>query len=365
MSDFGQLLEKIDAEAFVEDLGCDTRSSHGQSGRQINVKECPRCHGNKWKVFLNADTGLGNCFHGSCVGEAGFSLYTFALNVLGNKREVMKLIELHAGKTGWRPKRKAKKAVSVDEDWESQSLMIPTSCSLPFKNSVGTYLKKRGFENETVALLKWRYCLRGKFSYKTDNGFKNQDFSKRILIPVFDLDGDLVSFQGRDITGESSRKYMFPSGLPSTALFLYNGNNAVGAEHVVINEGALDVAATIQAFSRDENLKSVIPIGTFGKVLSDGNREGNDQLGALMTLKTLGLKIVTLMWDSEPKTIRDMCKAAKKLTPYGFKVRIALLPSGCDPNEAKEHEVRSAHRNAVDVTNKLNLARFMCNLPTA
>ena len=356
MTEFSELIESIDPEDFVSDLGCEYRKTHGRSGQQLNIKECPRCGGASWKVFLNAETGLGNCFHGACVGQPGFSLYSFAFNTLKSKYDTMKLIEAHAGKMGWRPKAKHK--VEQERDWGEESLRIPKSIELPYKGKVLKYLSDRGFTKETVEYFQLRYCSKGSYAYRTDKGFRDQDYSGRILIPIFDLSGNLVSFQGRDITGRAEKKYLFPPGLPGTSFYLYNGHNAVGRESIVINEGVFDVAAVYQAFIEDPSLRDITAIGTFGKVLSMGRKDGMDQLGALMSLKVQGLKNICMMWDSEPSTIRSMIGTAEKLSGYGFNTTVALLPPGCDPNEASALEVRSAYRRAVNVSRKSDLLKF-------
>lgn len=361
LTDFGELLDNVDPESFVDDLGVDYRRTTGRSGDQINIRECPRCGGNDWKVFLNGESGLGNCFHGSCVGEPGYNLFTFANSLLKSKKEAYALLKTHAGRMGWRPKKKPKKEL-CNEIVTTNDLALPKSVALPYKNSVGKYLKNRGFLSETVSHFQWRFSQRGAFSYISDKQTRQQSYDRRIIIPIHDLEGKLVTFQGRDISGEAEKKYLFPIGLPGTSLYLYNGHNAVGAKEIVINEGALDVAATHQAFSEDPSLKSVIPVGTFGKVISMGRQTGEDQLGALIILKEKGLQKITMMWDSERKTLKDTAKAAFMLKKYGFKVSIATLPKGMDPNEAQPIEVRTAFKKAEPIDGKLQYMRFLSRI---
>lgn len=354
------ILNQVDPELVIDDLGSDYRRQTGRSGEQLNIKECPRCGGNSWKVFLNAETGLGNCFHGSCVGQPGFNLFSFARHSLGSPKAAMELLEAHAGRMGWRPKRKRKDEPQVIETW-NEEIQLPRSVALPYRNSIGNYLKGRGFKRETVEYFHWRFSQDGMYGYASENAMRYQSYARRILIPIFDLSGKLVTFQGRDITGIAEKKYLFPPGLPGTSLYLYNGHNAVGAEEIIVNEGALDVAATYQAFQEDPLLRDVPVVGTFGKVVSMGRQKGDDQLGALLTLKERGLRRITMMWDSEPKTLRDAAAAAHKLSQYGFDARVAILPPGMDPNEAKPVEVREAYRGAVTMNTKIDHLRFLAS----
>ena len=89
---------------------------------------------------------------------------------------------------------------------------------------------------------------------KEDGDVWYQDFSSRVIIPVYDLRGNLVTFQGRDITGKSDRKYLFPVGLPSTGRFLFNGHVAFnGCREILIGEGAFDVMAQQKAIDAINN----------------------------------------------------------------------------------------------------------------
>lgn len=352
-----EILEAVNPEEFFDYLGVNYRLTTGKSGTQMQVKECPRCHGNKWKVYINAETGIGNCFHGTCVGEPGFNLFSFAANQLGGGKEAYKELAEFAKECGWRPK-KPKKLVNVEQNATTVSVTLPESIALPQGNKNHPYLINRGFTLETTAHFDWRFCKKGRFDYVNHEG-KNcwQLYDDRIIIPIYDLDGNLVTFQGRDITGKAEKKYLFPAGLPGTAKFLYNGHNAVGVEEIVINEGALDVAATYQALKEDLSLTHVVPVGTFGKSLTMSNQDSEDQLSALFRLKEAGLKVITLMWDTERKTLLDAATTCEKLISLGFVVRLATLPLGKDPNEATPQEVRNAYYNAM-VMNKARLLRY-------
>jgi DNA primase len=162
-------------------------------------------------------------------------------------------------------------------------------------------------------------------------GFQN--FRRRVLIPVYDLDGVLVSFQGRDITGSAEQKYLFPIGYAVTGSHLYNGHNVSGTTRIVVGEGAFDVAAIKVAFDADPALRDVVAVGTFGKHLSFG--EPGSQLEKFRRLKDeRGID----RGDARCGTAR-CARPTTRSTPrsccagIGFKVRIAMLPPEKDPNE--------------------------------
>lgn len=339
-------LDELDMTSWLDWMGIDYRRTTGSHGVQLNLRECPVCGGSKWKVYINEETGLGNCFHGDC--EMKFNKFKFIKATLKAKgfREVMENIDSYLEIHGWKPKEKVE--VAPNPFPETKRFNLPNFIPLPVDGRNLTYLTKRGITQEATAYFGLGFCKDGYFQYqKPDGNVAYKDFSMRIIIPIKDLNGELATFQGRDITGTSDKKYLFPSGIRSTGSLLYNGQNAVGAEQIVLNEGVFDVIACWQAFRQDKGMRDIVPVGTFGKHLSGGDSES--QIAQLLKLKERGLKVVTFMWDGESRAILDACKAAKELKRYGFVVRIAILP-GKDPNELPPAIVRKAYWEAETVT---------------
>ncbi|CDT53980.1 DNA primase catalytic core, N-terminal domain protein [Vibrio coralliirubri] len=354
-SELKEMLEQVDVEDFLSHLGVDMRIAQGSSGVQANIKECPRCGGNSWKVYLGIDTGLGNCFHGSCVGEPGFNLFTFAKHLLGNGKAAYQELEKYIELTGWIPVKKKARATNLQT-----SVKLPKSFPLPIKGKNLKYLSDRNISLEVTEYLGLRFCKSGRFDYTLFEKDRYQVYDNRIIIPIFDMTGDLVTFQGRDITNRSDKKYLFPPGLAGTGKYLYNAHNVIGLESIVIAEGAFDVAAVIMAFEDDSTLNSVGVVGSFGKSLSTDGEKGC-QLTQLFDLKQKGLRTVTFMWDGEPSAIKAACKQALHLRSFGFDVRLARLPDGKDPNEISKDEVRLAFYRSEPV-NSLTMAKIRLNL---
>ncbi|MET2951237.1 toprim domain-containing protein [Vibrio owensii] len=341
-----ELLEQVDVEDFLSHLGIDMRITHGSSGVQANIKECPRCGGTGWKVYIGLDNGmgLGNCFHGSCVGEPGYNIFTFTKHLLGSGTAAFKEIETYLEVSGWAPRKRRTREVNLET-----KVAIPSSYPLPIKGKNLRYLTEREITAEIAEYLGWRYCKRGRFDYILDGKNRYQIYDNRVIIPVFDLSGDLVTFQGRDITQLADKKYLFPPGLAGTGKFLYNGHNVVGVESIVIAEGAFDVAAVLLAFEEDQSLQEVGVVGSFGKTLSMKGTKGC-QLTQLLELKQNGLKNITIMWDGESSALNAACKVALEVKGFGFNVRVAKLPKDKDPNEVSKEEVRLAYYRSESVT---------------
>lgn len=339
----GELSEAIDLEFYLERESLAYKTSRGRSGEQLNVRACPLCADEKSKVYLNAESGVGNCF--AC-GEK-FSKLGFIHAYLGHTEAQWALTFRHVEEAlkdqGWRPRRTV--AVCVDET----AIEIPISISLPTsEGETLVYLRDRGIDDELTRYFGLRYCEDAWWNYVKDDGSRGgQHFGGRVIIPVYDLDGALVTFQGRDITGTAERKYLFPSGLPGTGRFLYNGQNACGARRAVMGEGSFDVFGLQIACNSVQDLRDVIPLGSFGKSLSYGDSTGNDQLGRFLKLKHQGLEEVIICWDGTADALQAAVDAAKLLDGIGLKARIALMPAGKDPNEVGAEVTVAALRGAA------------------
>lgn len=345
------ILEAVEVSEFLDSEGLDYRLASGSSGEQLNVKECPCCGNSRWKVYLNAETGLGNCF----VCDEKFNFWKFIAAVLGTTDGALirrRLSQL-AKEIGYRPKKKIEVAADFDE------AVLPLSLALPDKEGRNAvYLEKRGITGEYSRRFGLRWCRYGYHEYTYKGEKKTQRFNDRIIIPILNLDGELVTFQGRDITGESDRKYLFPAQMPATGRYLYNGHEAMArkAKHIIMNEGAFDVIPTAIACDVIPELKGIVPVGSFGKSLSKSVGDKPSQVDALRTLKQkAGLQTVTMMWDGEPAALQSALKACQDITKLGLEARIALLPAGKDPNEVDSSEIARSFADAKPYSRLLDV----------
>lgn len=343
--DLGEVIDSLDIESWLNREAIDYKVTSGARGVQLNVRECPVCGNSNWKVYLNQDTGLGNCFHGDC--ETKFSKWSFIKSSLGNltNKDTVEHIKQAAKEQGWKPKTRATIATNTDTE-----LKLPKSFPLPIKGQNLKYLANRNIDLATAKMFGLRYCHEGGFAYldPSTGARRWQSYNRRIIIPIFDLDGDLVSYQGRDITGAAEKKYLFPPGFASTGAYLYNGHNAYGCTEACMGEGAFDVFAIHMALMGDPALRNVAAIGSFGKHLSAGD-EGKSQMDELLKLKDRGLKRLTFMWDGETRAILDAIEAAMQVRKLGIITRVAILPPGKDPNEVTAEEVRQAFWEAITI----------------
>lgn len=340
-----EVLDTIDMETVLSREGIDHKRTVGSRGPQLHVKSCPVCGHDGWKVYLNAESGLGNCFAGSHPPGQNFNKWSFIKAYLGSDNAgTVDYIKQLARELGWQPKAK-RKAVDYNT-----ALTLPESIALPHNGMNVQYLVDRGVDAELARFFNLRLCTEGWFKYEMDGKTRSQCYSNRIIIPIFDLDGKLVSFQGRDITGTAERKYLFPPGFAATGRYLYNGHNALGCETIVMGEGAFDCIAIKRAMNEDKHLAGTGHIASFGKSLSIGAQGENDQLTQIMRLKEAGMKDLVIMWDGEKAAQKAAVKAALELRRWGIKVRLGALPADLDPNEVHQSVVRECFYRAQLVT---------------
>ena len=342
-----EALDSLSVNYVLDYEGVNYKEVWGRSGRQVNIKTCPFCGNNNWKVYVNAETGLGNCFSGSCT-QGTFNkwqllaaIYDLSGPLLTAKINVMAINQ------GWRP-------VELRfEDFELAPLNLPASTPCHELPAMPRYLLGRGIDAARSEHFGLRYCESAIFEVKDPTGrISKQDYSKRIIIPIFDINGDLVSFQGRDATGDSPKRYLFPPMYASTGSQIYNIQNwKQDMDSIVLTEGPFDaigVKIALDEGSRDSTLAAA----SFGMSFSESNFT-DDQINRLIELKARGLKTVYILWDNELPAILKAIKSAVRILRYGFKVKVAVLEKSKDPGEAHPEEILKALDAAYDITSEL------------
>ncbi|MFW6855409.1 DNA primase [Burkholderia gladioli] len=339
-------------ESWLDAEGFRYKRTRGVRGEQLNIRTCPFCGNDHYKVYANAESARGNCF---VCGET-FNLYKFIRAGIGasTDKDAIEHIKGFARDLGWRPTKREPASATTHRPAE---LKLPANLPLPIAGKNLKYLDSRGINAHYAEYFGLRFSMNGRFWFDDINGRRTfQDYSKRVIIPVFDLDGTMVTFQGRDITGASEKRYLFPPGLASTGSHLYNGHNVRGDSHVVMAEGVFDTAAIRIALDGEQALRGVGAIGSFGKHLSSGSDDS--QLSKLMTLRDAGLRTVTIMFDGEVPAVDAAVDAALLARSVGLTARVALLPFAHDPNEVPAEVVRQAFWKATTISSTTAAARI-------
>lgn len=168
------------------------------------------------------------------------------------------------------------------------------------------YLTNRGINPETV-----EFYYGVKYTdICTQNG---QDWSHRIIIPVKDIYGNVVSYQGRDYTGKSDRRYLFPSKsntIMDSKEVVYGADICTDCNRIVVLEGVFDVwkfgKGAVSTFGTSYTTKQATELSRWPEIV--------------------------VCFDNEPEAQKHANDLAKELTSMGCKVVIACINLGFKEN---------------------------------
>ena len=231
--------------------------------------------------------------------------------------------------------------------------------------SAREYLKHRGVQPKTLRSFQLGYAKSGRRNLvktATDNGFtiqqlidagliKDEDrgpqdrFWNRILFPISNERGIPVGFGGRSLAEEHQPKYL---NSPATVLYdksniLYNLDKARQSiyrkQHVLLVEGYMDVLMLLQ--SGIENV-----VASSGTSLSENHAN---------LLKRFAPEVI-IVYDGDASGFQAAQRGLHRLLAEGLRVRIALLPTGEDPDSFTRQHGADAFTALTDKA--INLIEF-------
>jgi DNA primase len=178
-----------------------------------------------------------------------------------------------------------------------------------------SYLQKNGIKEEHI--------VSAGLGYKRDDGKVVHRYKNRMMIPIRDEYGNLISFTGRDLTGNSNAKYLHG---PVNALFqkkkviwgLRNSRNLISEkDYVIVTEGQLDAMALV-----DVGIPAVSILGA------------NVSEEQMLLLSKLTQNIY-FTFDSDDAGDRGLFKAFKmaKDLDVDSVIYAIVLPKGKDPDD--------------------------------
>ena len=175
------------------------------------------------------------------------------------------------------------------------------------------YLTNRRFDPDELI---HKYHILGTGPFDSWEGI---DYKLRVIIPIY-FNGEVVSFQGRDITGKQEERY---KGCPveksviNIKHILYNFDS-IKFKKVVVLEGIFDVWRMGSGF-----------VSSFGTTMTPS------QINLLSEMDE-----IIFLFDNEVEA-QDKAKVyAKQLASLGKVVHIVDVDTGKDPGEYTDEEVR-------------------------
>lgn len=277
-----------------------------RSGKNRLRGRCP-LHADAGRETFHADTAA-QVFHCFSCGAGGSVLdFVAAMEHCSVRRAAEKLL-------GWQGRW-----APADRVWEpTVTKKIESVPPLGFRlrgvDLRHPYLRARGIDDATAA----EY----EVGYYAGPGLMQH----RLVIPIHDGAGRLVSYCGRSLDGSDPR-YKFPAGFAKSR-FLFNLHRAMatGQTTVIVVEGFFDCLKVHQA-----GFRSVVSL--MGSVLS--KRQLELLVGRFTT--------VTLMLDGD-RAGRQASFAITARLGQACRVRAVLLDDNAQPDQLSSHDVREILR---------------------
>jgi len=237
------------------------RFNYVSGNRQIKISgHCPFCMTARHdlRLYMNAVTGIGFCHH--C--QRGFDFPSFVAANEGIKKHEARKI---AAGDGY-----AIEARQEEIKLEWPQMAQPTG-------RAKAYLDQRGISEALIS--HFRLC-----EAKSNVTIAGREYrtTGRILIPIYDENGQPVSWQART-AGSDSPKYLFPPGFRGADV-LYNAHGIPQRpDYLILSEGVMDVFGWWRSGAKNT-------VATFGKSLTAAQER---------ILKQTNPKAVFVAWDTD------------------------------------------------------------------
>lgn len=210
----------LDVISFIESHFDKIKEVPSTEG-QYRVSPCPNCGKDKYKLYINVDKRVFNCF--SCGYGKGERIERLFYDMGSNPRDYY----IDDGNDSYRP---SKETAKVTPAWTK-------TLPIEFKDIIGNnsikgrmaheYLRGRGISDSLIAEYRMGFCYEG-------------EYNDRIIIPYYE-NSELVYFTGRDFTGNLTPKYLNPSWEKNTFLFNYDRVKKQSLDTIIIVEGPMDI----------------------------------------------------------------------------------------------------------------------------
>lgn len=259
-------VEQFDVKDWLDRQGM----SYQRSGHtHVTLKDCPLCHDTRWKVYLNVGGGRKNGFFNTyCCHEAGTlpKLMAAQENMTSSVEafhEIRRFVE--EGGESVIPIVAAPASDAVELRPAAFALPEPRFLCTPatpciVKGKLGA-LMDRGITQEIIDAHYLSVTNTGTFY----GGLPKRSYDLRLIIPVI-FEGQVRTWQGRDLTGRAENRYVFPAGDCSGSL-LYDFDRVRTKKTAVLAEGVFAKWA-LERFVVQNGLADIGVTATFGKKLS-------------------------------------------------------------------------------------------------
>ncbi|HEX6860551.1 MAG TPA: DNA primase [Caulobacteraceae bacterium] len=325
--------------------------------------------------FVNDDKGFYHCFSSGKHGD----LISFLQET--ERLSFVEAVERLAGEAGVpmpepdaRSAEQEKKRQGLSEWLEMAAAWFEAELRRPSGKAARDYLIKRGLPESEWSRFRLGFSPNGRTALKDyliakgakpgelvetglliapeDGGAPYDRFRDRIIFPIADARGRIVSFGGRAMDPQARAKYLngpetsvfhkggLVYGLPEARKLLHSGE---GDPPLVVVEGYMDVIACQRA-----GIAAVAPMGT---------ALGEDQMEVLWRLHPEP----TLCFDGDNAGRRAAARAIERALPLlkpGKSFRFAIVTGGKDPDDVLREQGAGALRAQLSDTTPFVEALF-------
>lgn len=234
-----------------------------------------------------------------------------------------------------------------------------------------SYLKERGFTEESIAKFELGYCPDGKdvfTQYALEKGYKLDllektglsivkeqrrfdRFSGRVMFPIHNLTGKVLGFGGRTLRSDKkTAKYLNSpeSEIYHKSKILYG---AYYARRAMVKEGK---CLLVEGYT---DVISMHQKGVENVVASSGTSLTEDQIRLIRRFTPN----ITIVYDSDPAGIKASLRGIDLILAQNMNVRIVMMPEGEDPDSFAKNNTREAIRSYIK-ENEEDFIRFKMRL---
>ena len=202
------IADRLNSDQFDLEEYLTTNFSYIKSGHQINIDCVSSACDDHWKcgkhLTFNVKTRRGFCY--KCQQKFGpINLILLSEDIsypelcsrygAGDAVPRRLQTEPNAAETAWKEYLE-KQEPKAEEPIRPPKIELPPNMPINTSPEAVQYLQKRRFDQNVSTYFNLRFCPLGPFQ-------------GRLIIPVY-FQGNLIGYQGRDITGSQEPKYLFP-----------------------------------------------------------------------------------------------------------------------------------------------------------
>lgn len=289
----------FNAQKFYSDHGIESLSRGHKRARKGWIQiHCPFCRGS-FALGHNPDTGAYNCW--KCGKHGQLQVIQGLLNC--SVQQALHILEQYKGRPALRPD------MGFDVNPQRRRQCGWPDGTAEMKDRHLLYLERRNYD---PYLLEEMYNLKGTGPVG--------EYKHRIILPIC-LDGKMISYQGRDITGkcEDGIKYMACRKTDE----VQDHKSSLYAIDLVEGDAAVIVEGAADAWRLGPGA-----VGTFGTGFTPAQQH----------LFRKRFKKGFALFDPEPIALRKAEKCAYELAALGVQMELIEIEKGTDPGDLSQSE---------------------------